>query len=133
MDVPRQGVELELWLWAYTTATETLDLSHICDPPRSLWQRRILNPRREARDQTHILTHTTSGSFCSLEIHPLKSASTMWFLIFLSGYSFKRLTVPKFYSCYSLKLAEFCFRLSICSAHSPHITSMPMTDLKILG
>ena len=31
VEVPRVGVELELQLPAYTTATATLDLSHICD------------------------------------------------------------------------------------------------------
>ena len=30
MDVPRLGVELELQLLAYTTATATRDLSHAC-------------------------------------------------------------------------------------------------------
>ena len=31
MKVPRVGVELELHLRAYTTATATLDLSRVCD------------------------------------------------------------------------------------------------------
>ena len=31
MEVPRLGVESEMQLPAYTTATETLDLSRICD------------------------------------------------------------------------------------------------------
>ena len=31
MEVPRLGVELELQLPAYTTATATRDLSHVCD------------------------------------------------------------------------------------------------------
>ena len=31
MEVPRLGVELELQLPAYTTATATPDLSHVCD------------------------------------------------------------------------------------------------------
>ena len=31
MEVPRLGVESELQLPAYTTATATLDPSHICD------------------------------------------------------------------------------------------------------
>ena len=32
MEVPRLGVESELQLLAYTTATATRDLSLICDP-----------------------------------------------------------------------------------------------------
>jgi len=52
MEVPRLGVELELQLLAYATATATADLSHICNLHHSSWQRRILNPLSEARDQT---------------------------------------------------------------------------------
>ena len=36
MEVPRLGVKSQLQLWAYTTATAMLDLSHICDLHRSL-------------------------------------------------------------------------------------------------
>ena len=35
MEVPRLGVELALPLPAYATATETWDLSHVCDLPHS--------------------------------------------------------------------------------------------------
>ena len=52
MEVPRLGVETELQLLSYATATATLDPSHICDLCRSLWQHQILNPPSEARDQT---------------------------------------------------------------------------------
>ena len=55
MEIPRLGVESELQLPAYTTATATLDPSHICDLHRSSQQRWILNPLSEARDQTRIL------------------------------------------------------------------------------
>ena len=48
MEVPRLGVES-----AYATAIQ--DLSHIHDLNHSLQQSWILNPLREARDQTHIL------------------------------------------------------------------------------
>ena len=50
MEVPRLGVELELQLPAYATAT--WDLSCVCDPHHSLQQCWILNPVSEARDQT---------------------------------------------------------------------------------
>ena len=45
-------VELELQLLAYTTASEMLDLSHVCDLHHSSWQHWILNPLSMARDQT---------------------------------------------------------------------------------
>ena len=47
MEVPRPGVEWELQLLAYTTATQ--DPSHICDPHHSSWRRRILTPLSGAR------------------------------------------------------------------------------------
>ena len=55
MEVPRLGVELELQLPAYTTATATPDLSRICDLHLSSQQRRILNPLSEGRDRIRIL------------------------------------------------------------------------------
>ena len=50
MEVPRLGVELELQLPAYTTATAKQDPSHICNLHHSSWQCWILNPLNEARD-----------------------------------------------------------------------------------
>ena len=46
MEVPRPGVEMELWLQATATATATSmrDLSYICDLHHSSRQYRILNP-----------------------------------------------------------------------------------------
>ena len=52
MEVPRLGVEWELQLPAYATATATLDLNCICDLHHSLQQCWILNLLSEARDQT---------------------------------------------------------------------------------
>ena len=59
MEVPRLGVELELQLLAYTTATAMWDPSCICDLYLSSWQSQILNSLSEARDQTHILMDTS--------------------------------------------------------------------------
>ena len=50
MEVPRLGVELKLQLTTYTTATETRDLSRICDLHHSSRQHWIFNPLSEARD-----------------------------------------------------------------------------------
>ena len=55
MEVPRLGVKSEQWLPAYTTARATPHSSYIYDLHLTLQQRWILNPLREARDQTHIL------------------------------------------------------------------------------
>ena len=54
-EVTRLGVESELQLPTFATATATQDLSHVCDLHHSSWQCRIFNPLREARDRTLIL------------------------------------------------------------------------------
>ena len=59
MEVPRLGVELELQLPVYITATATQDPSHVRDPHHSSGQRRIFNPLSETRDQTRILMDTS--------------------------------------------------------------------------
>ena len=55
MEVPRLGVEWELQLPAYATATATPDPIVICALSRNLQQCRILNLLSDARDQTGIL------------------------------------------------------------------------------
>ena len=55
MEVPGLGIELELQLPAYTTATATQDPSCICDLHHSSWQYQILNPLSKARDRTRNL------------------------------------------------------------------------------
>ena len=62
MEVPRLGVKSELKLQAYTTVTAMQDMSHECDNG-SLQQCQILNPLKEARDRTCILTDTVLGSW----------------------------------------------------------------------
>ena len=52
MEVPRLGVELELQLPSYTTATVAPDPSPVCDLYHSSQQCQILNQLREARDRT---------------------------------------------------------------------------------
>ena len=63
MEVPRPGVETELQLSAYTTATATRDPSHICDLHHSSRQCWILNPLSEARDWTCVLMVTSQICF----------------------------------------------------------------------
>ena len=50
MEVPRLGVQSELHLLAYTTATATWNLSCVCDLYHSPEQHQIPNPLSEARD-----------------------------------------------------------------------------------
>ena len=59
LEVPRLGVQTELQLLAYTTATARPYPSHIYDLHHSAQQRQILNPLSEARDQTHIIMDTS--------------------------------------------------------------------------
>ena len=55
IEVPRLGVQSELLLPAYTTATAAPDPSLVCDLHHSSLQCQILKPLREARDRTSIL------------------------------------------------------------------------------
>ena len=64
MEVPRLGAESELQLPAYTTATATQDSSCVCDLHHSSRHRQILNPPREARDQTSVLKDTSHIRVC---------------------------------------------------------------------
>ena len=59
MEVPRLGVELELLLPAYATATVMPDPSHVWDLHHSSQKHHILNPLSEARDQTFVLIDTS--------------------------------------------------------------------------
>ena len=58
MKVPRLGVESELRLLAYSTATAMPDPSGVCDLHHRSWQHQILNPLSEARDGTLVLMDT---------------------------------------------------------------------------
>ena len=73
MEVPRLGVESELQLLAYATATATPDQSHVCDLHHNSWQCWIFNPLSETRDQTYILMDTSQIHFCCtmMGTHPL--------------------------------------------------------------
>ena len=63
MEAPRWGVEEELPLPAYTTATATPDPSRICDPYHSPWQHWTDNPLNKARDRTRVLMGTNHIPF----------------------------------------------------------------------
>ena len=61
MEVPRLGVESELQLPAYATATP--DLSRVFDLHHSSWKHWILNTPSEAGDRTRILMVPNQISF----------------------------------------------------------------------
>ena len=63
MEVPRLGVKTELQLPAYTTATETSDLSHVYNLHHSSWQGGILSPRSKAKNRTSVLMDASQMSF----------------------------------------------------------------------
>ena len=63
MEVPRLGVESELQMPAYTTATATRDLSLVYDLHHSSLPCQIFL-LSETRDQTHILMDTIQVCFC---------------------------------------------------------------------
>ena len=59
MEVPRLGVQLELQLPDYATATAASDLSCVCNLYHSSRQHWILNSQSRARDQTCNLMDTS--------------------------------------------------------------------------
>ena len=59
MEVPRLGVQSELQLLTYTTATARPDLSHVCDLYHISWQCQTLNSLSKGRDQMWILMNTS--------------------------------------------------------------------------
>ena len=64
MEVRRLGVQLELQLLAYTTATATQDPSHDCDLHHSSRQCQIFNPLSEVRDRTPVFRDASLVSYC---------------------------------------------------------------------
>ena len=58
MEVPRLGIQSELQLPVYATATAMQDPSHVWDTPQ-LMATLDLNPLIEAMDRTHVLVDTS--------------------------------------------------------------------------
>ena len=59
MEVPKLGVELELRLLPYATATAIPDPSSVCNLHHRSWQHWILKPLTGARDRTCNLMDTS--------------------------------------------------------------------------
>ena len=104
MEVPWSGVEQELQLPAYATATTTWDSSYVCNLHHRSWQCHILNPLHKARDRTCILMNTSWArfhwattktpqslllNFKSLFIHWLWHLSLSYWIFFLLRYATK--------------------------------------------
>uniref|UniRef100_A0A8D0T181 Serine/threonine-protein kinase RIO1 n=1 Tax=Sus scrofa TaxID=9823 RepID=A0A8D0T181_PIG len=68
VEAPRLGIQSELQLPTYTTATAMPDPSHVYDLHHSSQQHQILNPLSEARDRTCVLIFLSS--FCSSLTNP---------------------------------------------------------------
>ena len=90
MEVLRLGVESELQLPAYATATAMPDLSRICDLHCSLWQHQIVIPLREVRDRpcllrgtSEVLNHlSNNGNSCFNCIYLFFTWHTLLLLVF---------------------------------------------------
>ena len=59
MEVPRLGVESELQLLAYATATAIQDPRHVCNLHHSSWQHQIPDPLSKARIKPEFLMDTS--------------------------------------------------------------------------
>ena len=103
MEVLRLEVKLELQLPAYTTATATRNPRHICDLYQSSWQRQILNPLSEDRDQTHIFMDTSW--VCNLLNHNRNSQ-----IFKIQIYKGHRITRTKGWKTFSFFCCFFLFQ-----------------------
>ena len=100
-------VESELHLPAYTTATATLDSSHVFDLHHSSWQHQILTPLSEARDQSHVLTDSSPHRFITAEPRrncPGESNFRSSFSFWLP-FALKPKTNPRFFDSYMKSLS----------------------------
>ena len=84
MEVPTPGVESELQLLAYISATAMSDPSHICELHHNSWQHWIPNPLSRARDRTCVPPHglvafVTTEPLWELQI---RGFSTSFFVFF---------------------------------------------------
>ena len=86
MEVTRPGVQSELQLLAYTTATASGDLSPVCDLHHNSRQCQILNPLSKARDRTCILIDIRFISAVPQRELPNSYYWTLWTTYYV-GYS----------------------------------------------
>ena len=115
-EVPRLGVELEIQLLAYTRATATQDLSHVCDWHHILWQRRILNPMSKARDRTSILRNP--GQVCQLLSHNRKSHECDFKVVYTESSSHLQ--------------SQVCFRLPTIKTFKKPEIQLPLRSIQFI-
>ena len=84
-EVPRLGIELELQLPAYTTATATRDPSHICDLHHSSQQLWILNPLSGARARIRVHMDNSLGLLLLSHDRNFLSSSLVWNSVYGAG------------------------------------------------
>ena len=96
MEVPRLGVQSELHLPAYTTATQ--DPSRVCNLHSSSWQHQIFNPLSFLVDASQIhfpwATMGTPRFICLMEKCQDDSSAVCILLIFFSYF------ITNYWSCY---------------------------------
>ena len=115
IEVPRLGVESELQLPAYTTATATRDQSRVCDPHHSSWPCWIPDPLSKARDQTCILMNT------SWVLNPLSNNgnSYIWGSLFRISQSWERLLFSCSFSGFKVSKKELIAKaFNLCVAYT---------------
>ena len=97
MEFPKLGVESELQLPAYATATAMQDPSYIGDLHHSPQQHQILNPLSEARDKTvssWMLARSRFVNHWAMMGTPLEILKTPPYLNVLDLDSAKNLAIP---------------------------------------
>ena len=128
MEVPRVGVQSELQLLAYTTATATPNLSSIFDLHHSSWQCWILKLLSKARDRTLVLVDTSQVGYHWATVVTLTS---FLFVLFFGGFfgllSFSR-TAPVPYGGSQARSLIRAVRAGLRHSHS-NTRSKPRLDL----
>ena len=123
MEISRLGIEPEVQLLTYATATATLDPSQICDLHHSSRQHQILNPLSGAKDWTHILMDTSHIHFCWATMgtpHPILKC------LYRLGCGV---------CCFFLLMINVCLDLPTCSLisfRSLHFHHTPFSGLNFL-
>ena len=115
--VPRLGVESELPLPAFTTATATRDPSHICLLHHTSQQPQIPDTLSKARDRTHLLMDTSQICFCcatmvTLVVAFLTCISQIYVCVCIYIYmerenKFLKVTVTNYHKLGGLKQEKF--------------------------
>ena len=143
MEVPRLGIESELQLPAYTTATAMPDQSHVCGLNHSSQQRRILNSLSKTRDGTRSLMVLSRIHFCCatmgtpvtpFEIKAECSLEGLLFFFlsfFFLGLHLQHMEVPRLGVKLELQLPAYATAMPdlsrVCDLHHRHGNAISLT------